>query len=329
MILLFGGIYNCADDPAYRNYYDLVAQKGLSGDGLTEIGFTLLVFVANKLGLSYTFFRTLVGLIGLLLLQNVAIKFTKKYSIVFLLYIIYPFVLDVIQFQNFLASSIIIYSMKYLIEVDKKNNWKYLIGILISVSIHYVAVFFIPFYFLRKVTVKDLFLICLLVVPFLCFITRSSIIPDLIKEVVGEDLMNGLSFYFKKANWGFLLLWARQLSIFGISYICYIVIKESDLSQSYKVFSEVVVKLNMYLIIICIPLMIFNGNFFRILRPLLFLDYILISQTIMINARKGFYYSILTAAICGFFLISDAFTKANFLTVVTPFFSNNLFLSWF
>jgi hypothetical protein len=322
MAFLFGGIYNCSDDIMYQYLYDSIRVSGLPTFARTEVGFTFLAFLCTKIGLTYRFFRTLIAFIGLLLIQKTAFEYTRKFSLVFLLYFIYPFMLDVIQIRNFLAASIVIYSMTFLVQNSKKGDVYYVIGIALATSIHYMSLFFIPFLFANKLTVRRLLTLTLIITPLLCVLTSTPIIPNLVRSIVGEGFMHNIEGYFRRANWGFILLWTRQLAISMLAYLCYIYLQKSDIGEKWKIFGTIVLKLNIYLVIICFPMLMFNGNYFRLLRPVLFLNYILISQSLYLNARKGLVFSLLAVFIVFSYWVMDVLTS-NFGSVLAPFFQSN------
>jgi len=326
MALLFGGIYNCADDNAYQNFYSYIKTYGLTSYSSTEYGFVFLAYIGTKIGLSYRLFRTMIAVVGLYLMQKTAFEYTRKYSLVFLLYFIYPFMIDVIQFRNFLSSAIVIYSMQFIVDGSKRSNYKYLIGIIIAFSIHYIAVFFLPFVFIKKYSIRRLARVALISVPVFCILTSTPLIPNMIRNIVSEEQMIHLNFYFQRANWGFLLLWARQLSFFTLTYLCFLIIEKSDLEDNWKAFNNLIIKLNIFTIIVCFPLLMFNGNFFRLLRPILFLNYILISQLMYLEARKGFLYFGLAVFLTLIYFGMDIVTQANVKTVLIPFFQSNYYL---
>jgi hypothetical protein len=326
MILLFGGIYNCADDEMYLTMYNYIKLHGLTAYATTEVGFTFFVFLCTKIGLSYKIFRTIIAVIGLLLIQKTVLEYSKKYSFVFILYFIYPFLLDVVQIRNFLAASIVIFSMPYLAQNSRKGDIKYLIGILIAVSIHYMAIFFLPFLWVNRYSVNNLAKIAIHIVPVLCILTSTQVIPNFVRSIVGDTLGDNISVYFQRANWGFILLWFRQLAFTVLTYYCYLLIKESDIDETWKMLNTVIIKLNIYLIIVCFPLIMFNGNFFRLLRPMLLLNYIIVSQILYLNPKKGIYFAAGAIFLSLMFIGMDVLNSANIESVVIPFFQNNFYL---
>jgi hypothetical protein len=326
MVFLFGGMSKCADDIMYQNMFNYMKAHGLTIYATTEFGFTFFVFLCTKIGMSYKIFRTLIAITGLLLIQKTAIEYSKKYSLVFILYFIYPFMLDTIQIRNFLAASIVIYSFSFLAENTKKGDRKYFIGILIAFSIHYMAIFFLPFLFIKKNSVNYLATIALHLVPILCILTSTPVIPNFVRSIVGDQLAASIAMYFQRAHWGFLLLWARQLAFTVLAYYSYLYVKTRDVDERWKDLNTVIIKLNIYMIIICFPLIMFNGNFFRLLRPMLFLDYIIISQVLYLNAKRGLGYSGIAVFLLLSFFAMDILTSDNIMSVLIPFFKFNTYL---
>lgn len=323
MILLFGGIYDCADDGLYRYMYDYISRHGYTVFQRAELGYNVFVFLCTKIGLNYLAFRTLIAFIGLYLMFRVAREFSANFNLTFLLYFIFPFMLDVIQYRNFLSSAIVIYSMKYLIKEYNKANMKYLIVILIAFSIHYMAIFFLPFLIVKKYSVKSIARNALYITPVLCVLTSTQIIPNLVQMFVSPRLAEYVATYFQRAHWGFLLMWARQISISGIALLCYLFLKNRDIEDKWKDFNTFVIKLNIYLIIVCFPLLMFNGNFFRLLRPMMFLDYILIGQVILYKTKNTLLYTGLALIIALSFFYMDVLNPNNIKSVLIPFFTKN------
>lgn len=326
MVLLFGGINSCADDENYRTLYEVSNSNSFVGYGLSEFGFAFLAFLSNKIGLTYELFRTLISIIGLILLLKTVTEYSNKYNTVFLLYFIYPFMMNVIQIRNFLAAAIIVYSIRFLIQNSKIGDIKFLIGILIAFSIHYASIFFIPFIFLKKYSIKQLIVISLISVPILCGLTKSNIIPNLIGRIVGEGHMFNLESFFQKGHWGFILSWIKQFSIFILCYSAYTIIQKSNLDEKWKILDNIIIKLNIFLIIICFPLMIFNTVYFRLCQDILILNYIIIGHLLYINPKKGYLYFTFAILLGLCFLGDEILYDANFYQVLIPFFQSNSIL---
>ena len=123
-------------NPDYEYYENLFsrATQGVSYHAV-ETGFWYIVKFAAKIGVSYSLFLKIYTLIALLLISSSIIKYTEKPSLVLVLYMCYPFLLDVAQIRHFMAISIFTFSVRYLESYSKKNLIKYIFLIVIGVFI--------------------------------------------------------------------------------------------------------------------------------------------------------------------------------------------------
>ena len=155
MWLLFWGNYKNAD---YINYYNFFISYTFGGNIIlsSEIGYQLLNKVIAYFTNDFAVFRLIISLLGLGLISSTVEKYTKYTGIVYVLYFIYPFLLDIVQIRNFLAMSIFIFSIRYLISEKKEDNFKYILCILIASSIHYAAILYLPLIFISKFKAKGL-----------------------------------------------------------------------------------------------------------------------------------------------------------------------------
>lgn len=131
-------------DYEYYNNLFLRAKHGISYHAV-ETGFWFLINISVKLGIDYSMFIKIYTLIGLMLIGNSIVKYTKKSSLVLLLYMCYPFLLDVVQIRHFMAMAIFIFAMRYLEEYSKKNLLKYIACIVIAASQQIIALSFLVY----------------------------------------------------------------------------------------------------------------------------------------------------------------------------------------
>jgi hypothetical protein len=105
-------------NPDYYNYLswynDVQYSSGLFTQG-KDFGYNLLMKVTQLIGLEYSGFLIVVSIIGLLLIHSTIKRYAMSDSYVYLLYFIYPFLLDVVQVRNFIMMSILIYSVRFLL----------------------------------------------------------------------------------------------------------------------------------------------------------------------------------------------------------------------
>ena len=138
----------CSEVPDYRNYA-FVFQRLNWGDDYhsVETGYWLLCKFAVFLGLDFSVFRKIYGLIGLTLMGSTAIRYIDKPYRVFLLYFLYPFLLDLVQIRHFMACSIVIFGIRDLEEFKVENIVKYCLCVLLAVTQHSIAIVYLVFLF--------------------------------------------------------------------------------------------------------------------------------------------------------------------------------------
>ncbi|WP_284036359.1 EpsG family protein [Neobacillus sp. 114] len=140
LLLLFGGNTDNPDRLGYlNNYISLSKGKPLYD---FEFGFQLLNKLGLSLGLSYNILQFTIATIGLLLIVNTIKYYRANISFVFILYLIYPFFIDVVQIRNFLAMSFIIYGSRFIISTQK-NYLKYTIFVLLASAFHVTSLFYL------------------------------------------------------------------------------------------------------------------------------------------------------------------------------------------
>lgn len=164
--------YGNADETIYiSRYTNIEAWKSN-----TELLYYYLIKFANSINLNYVQFKMLTSTIQLALISSTVLKYSKKPNLVIVFYFIFPFMMNVAQMRNALATSIFIFSLRFLIEdlhrdslIRKRllttNELKYIIGIVIASFIHTSAIFWllllIPLKFNEKiVTISTIMISC-------------------------------------------------------------------------------------------------------------------------------------------------------------------------
>lgn len=105
----------------YYNAYETVGGLGVNGYNQMEIGFRVLCLLFNKLGFSYDQFYLVLVVFSLFLILRTISFFSEKRSFILLMYITFPFLLDLVQIRYLLASSLVLYAIRYLTTKFEKN----------------------------------------------------------------------------------------------------------------------------------------------------------------------------------------------------------------
>lgn len=130
-----------ADFMQYKYLYD---YKLLDASGVNS-GYLAAEHLSWALGLDFLQFRMLFAAIGLILIASFVRRYSSCPNVVLALYLLLPFLYDVVQFKFFMAASVAIFSMRFLIDRTKLYGLKYAIGIAISSLIHPAALLFCVF----------------------------------------------------------------------------------------------------------------------------------------------------------------------------------------
>ncbi|MCR5639213.1 MAG: EpsG family protein [Lachnospiraceae bacterium] len=140
-------LYVFSPKVADRDYYLLVftrLEKGINYHNI-ETGYWLICKFAVAIGMSFNVFIKIYAFIGLMLMTMTALKYSYKPYIVFGLYFLYPFMLDVAQVRHFMACAILTFAIRYLEKLTKENLIKYCLCIAIAMTQHTIALVYLVF----------------------------------------------------------------------------------------------------------------------------------------------------------------------------------------
>lgn len=263
--------------------YDLykASYSGMTWATISDsraMGYSFLMFVFKSLGFSY---QTYVALISFLILRSIY-KSLKLYTdcpnLAFLAYMIYPFLIDPIQLKQWIASAIILYSLRFFKETSTKNVIKFIICVIISVLFHssclyyiiFILIFFIknPYTILVGSVVTSVAFTSTALI-FVENIRNNSFIKELTKGQIENYLLNENEVASK--TYLFLLI--------GITIGVVLYVKEygfkrkpNCLNPSEREYSDILTKASL----LCIPslsFMIVHQEFYRIFRGMFFVYY--------------------------------------------------------
>ena len=184
-----------ADYEQYESYYARVENKIVVSS--VEPGYVFLNKMAVSFGLSYKDFLKIYTFIAFILITSVIKRYTKSRILVLLMYFCYPFFLDIAQIRHLMMSAIILYSLRYLEKYSVKNLVKYLICVILAMSIHVMAsvsLLFILSYIknekkLLTITVASALLFAL----FIDFVTNIPIIQGVLSLRGGKDYSTSMN----------------------------------------------------------------------------------------------------------------------------------------
>jgi len=317
MWILFWGSYNNADYLNYRTFYDYVSNYG-AGFSTSDVGFVMLARFAAKFGLEYHHFLMILSFVGIYLITETAKKYSTKPQLVYMLYFIHPYLLDVVQIRNFFAMAIIIYCFRYIEQEGIGNNIKFVVGVLIAFSIHAISILFLPIVLLKKLEVRRLALVVFIVLLIGIPLAYSNFFQIVASKIVGVQRVE--NYFINRARFGFLIQFFIQFFIFLMIHYSKVVIEKRNGANK---FVDLVYKTNLYLITL-FPLYIINGTFERGFRMIMILNYIVFSKLYMTSniREKGIILGVIF--VFAFLLFSHYIFMPYRDTVLFPIFQNNL-----
>lgn len=336
MWFLFGWNTDNADYDNYQRIYDSISQYG--GYSGVEIGFEFVCRMGATLGLSYNGFLMIYSFIGLSLIASTARKYSTNHAIMFILYFIYPFLVDIVQIRNFMAMALVIFATRYLVTNENKDYLKYIIFVLLASTFHYSALFYMLFLLVKIKSYKKLIYVTLAMVIIGLF--ARSLFPSIVgrflsMERYGSYFSDGTSFY------RIILFFIYFCVSATLTYYVYKRIKsdnsvgplhEADKKKREQhAFAEVVMKINI-LIFVAYVLVLVDVNFIRLIRNILPLNYIVFS---MIKPKYRITKNVNVLVHSWIFWTFVALSSGIFLFVISyqgvvyPVFNNNLVLDFF
>lgn len=280
----------------------------------SDVGYSLLIKIFSSIGFSYSTFRMIISFMGIFLISRTINKLVINKSAFYLLYLLYPFIIDVVQIRNFLVMSILIYSIPYLLTESKTDRIKFGVFILIASTLQLTAIFYLPILFIEKIRKNNLLKI--IISSSIFMIIMVSINKPLLNEFSQVLLQLGdfdqrILIYSKiQTNYGFLLLWVLQLSSFllvlwanRILRINNYVINAKKIEHNNQVvikrFKEtenrylgIIKWINIYAFLF-LPFYVFQITFARLLRniiPLNIIAFLIVEQSLTRTGKRNYWF---------------------------------------
>ena len=301
MWVLMGANTQNPDIGLYSSDYNLQVQRAAS-----EMGYTYFIKLFYLLGFDYIKFRMIFSFIGIILIHHTVKQFIHNSSAFYLLYFIYPFMMDVVQMRNFMAMAIFIYGIPYLLSENKKDTIKYILLILLASSIQLTAIVYLPICFVAKARKKIFlkFVICVSLISIVVIALDKSLLNEfsqfLLKFFGVYDDRVAIYAYVQTNN-GFILFWFIQIMNFSLIYWSNNIFiprsvntfqtkpstkgiykKTLTLENRQQKFMVLMLWVNVYAFMF-LPFYVFQSTFSRFMRnivPLNLIAYIIVGQSL-------------------------------------------------
>lgn len=324
--ILFGFSSEVLDSAQYKIFYDYLAIH-TTYPGV-EIGFSYFMHFCNVLGLSYQQFLMVYSAVGLILIGKFIQKYTNNPLSVILCYLLHPFVFEICQIRNFMASAFFVYGIIFLIENKKNANLKYIFTITIACLFHRSAVVYFLVLFVRLKWKKF--------VRILLWTMLFEIIIVFVLLKFGGSILSVLSMFSKlthyissDSNTRFATKFFFMLYYCALGFVLYSILHcKKFVENSNTAFIQIACKI-LAISFVFFPLFFISMDFERFTRNMLLIYYILSTNYVIFKIKHRCETSvaelvtiILTIAII--FFLSFLFS---YESTVLPAFTNNLILN--
>lgn len=318
----------------YRFYnYNLMESQ-------TEPIFTFIMYLCNRIGFEYQQFLIVFSLISLIIISKTIKEFTVDKCWVLLLYFIFPFCIDVVQIRNLMAFLLIVYGFRYLLSDESYTSVKYLICVIIATCIHYISIFYVIFILLKRWDVKRTIIITGITTLILSSLNNVSFIFNFMTAIFNnQEKVTGVLDRISKANdWNIATIRLKMI-IYFVSFLVVLVIAYynhknnsslpiEQISKQNKII-ELVIKMNI-VVLVFIPLISYNLDFYRVQRYLSLFNYIAIAQYrspkfLLLREKIPYYFYVVLCFVIAILTLYLQILKINdYYTVFKPLFESNL-----
>ncbi|WP_158589211.1 EpsG family protein [Atopobacter sp. AH10] len=135
-------------NPDFQNYSNFYWDKDDFLKRQHEMGFFWLTRLGRLLNLTYEQFYTAITGLGLFSLIAWFYRYSKYPALALAFYMVFPFLLDIVQLRNFLVMGIALWAFSLLMEAKEEPTYRYLSLslLLLAGTIHNTAFIYIPFW---------------------------------------------------------------------------------------------------------------------------------------------------------------------------------------
>lgn len=271
----------CISDNDNPDYYNYKMTYVLGIEDSPDMGFILIKNFSRAVGLSFEMFRLVVYTFAFLVLWMALCKLDINKNLVLCLYAFFPFAYDAIQIRLFCTTSIMLYSLHFLLEKKTSSVIKYVIGILIASSFHALGIIYLLFLMVMlddKKKSKQTVLKIVFGVSILLMLT--SVFSDSFKNLLTylfslSTTEKKFNHYNKGTNWrNIFILIAQEMFFYFSSKLNKDIVEKTETStrKRFHLMSELIYGCN--LAICCtLPLLMISQNFHRLYRNLSIINY--------------------------------------------------------
>lgn len=296
MLFVFSFVERDGDYQQYKYVYEIFDNNWLN---VYEPGFVFIIWICNKMGLSYSFFRLVVGSIFTSGLYRAIRTQTEGIAFSFALVLLFPFFVFVATIRSAVAMGFILNAIPFLMDKSLRGSIKYIEMILLASLFHVSSLIFLAFLLVRfKITKRNVIIYTFFSALCGVILHSSSLISKLMSQITqNQKILQWFTNNESSANFvGSLVVLIIFIALAFVAHYAACLCNYSE--KTYLCngkYSALIANLSV-LILFAYPLFIFSTVFMRQLY--MFLPCVIIS---CVNAIIQAYekYSIKQLAILG------------------------------
>ncbi len=265
------------DYQAYLYHYNNISAPSIGYFASFDVGYNFFVFIFKKYTQApFNVFLVLYYLIGFSLIGKAIWSYSNHPNLILLVYFFTLLPVDIVQVRNFLASALLLYSFRYLID---KKYLKYLLIVFIACSFHktFIIYLILPIFMkensdTRIIEFWTIFFLYILLALILHFLKPEilSIVRTLTQIIFGT---NKPGYFSTESRYGHLVYWVYQLFIL----ILFFWFKpETNISQDMHIEKYFTLYNSNLGLVVLFPLFMFNNNFLRFYRNIYIMSLIVL-----------------------------------------------------
>jgi len=310
MFVLFAYMKSNVDMGAYIGFYNGI--NSIRDIMITDPGFGLLMYSGRLLGLDYFSFLGYLGVLGLMFLTWTFQKSSKVPAIVLALYFIMDYSAEIIQIRAFIAETVMYILMWDIIEKERFKWLRFFILLTIGITFHSTC-FFFALLLLPQILKNRKKLI--MVVAIICVIVPTAVV--LLRYIPIPMLRDKLQFYVAEQR--------SRISLTGLLYVTLflgitVFINRTRILNRDWIWQEKLGKLldiHIVSFIACVLLLYFSSNFYRMLRTVMVVDFIVIGNYYYQTGKLNRHLQVVMAiGVFGFFVACEVLLKQYYTVMI-------------
>lgn len=282
-LILTLNTYN-ADYDLYGYIYGTYSTKLING---RPILFEVLCWCFNRIGIEYQTFRTIVIFVCMFSVYRFILRKGERYSFLIILYLLSAYIMDGIQFRQFISTAIFLYAIPCLTDDEtSKGIIKYSLITLIAAGFHPSFILFFLLLVMKvrpKRRIKVACAITILGLVAFVILQKTGMLMDFLSYFVSDDK---LQLYFVDetyhSSFSLVLKYILTQPIFML-ILLFVNKRIVSMESRNMIYINTIIGINLLLLFLC-PIYFYSLQFRRMLRVIFIPSFIALEM--MLSRKK-------------------------------------------